>query len=217
MYVALLGLDGCGKSSILEKLKSDEKFNNYDFIWSRWKPKMLKPLYKIFAKKTITSNQTDDKKEKIYKKNFGLKKKIFKSNLIKKFWLKLAICDYKGTFKKNTKNALKENKSIVFDRYFYDLFIDQCINLKYDNETILYYINKYSKKFLSLDKVIFISVSPEICFSRKNDIPCMEYLEIRNEIYNYLAEQLNWIVISGEQDINDEYEEIVNNILGEIK
>ena len=36
--VALIGLDGSGKSANIEKMKRDSDYSDYNFLWVRWKP-----------------------------------------------------------------------------------------------------------------------------------------------------------------------------------
>lgn len=212
-FVALLGIDGCGKSTILDLMQEDLNFKDYHFVWVRWKPYFLKPLYKLVNKGKMTSNNQDELNSEYIRKS-SIKSKLFKSNVVKKTWLKMAYFDYKYTFKKKTKK-LKKSGNIVFDRYYYDLFIDQGINFKLNNEQIYNLIKKYEKKFLHLDKVLYIRVTPETSFARKNDIPNMEYLNKRFEIYEYLAEKMNWQVINAEQELHDEYDYILNVLKGE--
>ena len=119
-----------------------------------------------------------------------------------------AISDYKKQFAEKTKDAIGSNKNIVFDRYYLDLFIDQGINFGYTPEQVYSEIVKYKKSFPAMDKVIYIDVSPEVCFARKDDIPSMDYLEKRFNIYKYIAQREKWTVINGEQELEKVYSEI---------
>lgn len=208
MYrVALLGIDGCGKSTILEKMKGDETFQNCRFLWMRWKPYFLRPLYKLLNKGKYEAIREQSELNTDYKKKSSLKKKLFRNPLIRNIWLKLAVWDYRFTFRKQIK-GIKKEENIVFDRYFYDLFIDQGLNFGYSKEKIYELICKNEKKFFPLDKVLYIRIRPETGFSRKKDIPNMEYLNKRFEVYEYLAERMGWQAIDAEKSLEEEYMDI---------
>ncbi len=49
--VALIGLDGSGKSANIDIMKKDADYSGYIFTWVRWKPTLLKPLYVLMGKK----------------------------------------------------------------------------------------------------------------------------------------------------------------------
>lgn len=51
--VALIGLDGSGKSANIEKMKLDSDYSDYNFLWVRWKPTLLKPGLYVDGKKGI--------------------------------------------------------------------------------------------------------------------------------------------------------------------
>lgn len=207
----LVGLDGCGKSTVLNMLKED--YSSYSFLWCRYKPKLVEKFYKMFNKgyyrdgKLISQTELDDK----YKKKDSLKSKIFKSKIIRKIWLRITFFDYKSSFKKNYA-SLKNKKAVIFDRYYYDFFIDQLINYSESPEVILKHILKNKNRFPSIDKVFYIRVSPNVCYLRKNDIPNIEYLEKRLVIYDFLSKSLGWHVIDGEQPLESEYREIINQM-----
>ena len=65
-------------------------------------------------------------------------------------------------------------------------------------------------------KIIYIKVSPDVCFARKDDIPNMEYLSRRYEIYEYIAKKQNWYVIDGEKELPVVYDNIKSIILDEV-
>ena len=92
--VALIGLDGSGKSANIDLMKKDTGYSDYDFLWVRWKPTLVKPLYKIIGNKAgkkstdKPENADNNDREKLraeYDKKKALKKKEKK---LLKMWLK---------------------------------------------------------------------------------------------------------------------------------
>ena len=133
--------------------------------------------------------------------------------ITRKLWFFYAIGDYKRQFHNKTQQLIANGSNIIFDRYYLDLFIDQGINFGYSPEKIFQEIEKYKAEFPVMDKIIYIKVSPEVCFARKDDIPNMEYLSRRFEIYEYIAKKQNWYVIDGEKELPVVYDNIKSIIL----
>ena len=49
--IALIGLDGSGKSANIERMKQDESYRDYHFVWVRWKPVLQRPAYWLLNRK----------------------------------------------------------------------------------------------------------------------------------------------------------------------
>lgn len=221
MKVALIGLDGSGKSANMNIMKDDKEYSSFNFLWVRWQPSVTMVLYKIKHRNDVVGVRQDSeagkKKQVALNKEYSRKKKIkdklFKNAVIRKLWMKYAIFDYRKQFEKKTKEYLIADSDIIFDRFYLDLFIDQGINFGYSPEKIYDEIQKNQKYFPVMDKTIYIRVSPEVCYARKDDIPNMDYLIKRYEIYEYIAQKQKWIVINGELPLEEVYANIKQNVL----
>ena len=228
MRIALIGLDGSGKSANIDKMKLDSDYSDYSFVWVRWKPTLLKPAYLLMEKKVskkkqnMESNTTDvdgKKSEKQtelnteYNVKSGLKERIFGNVIIRNTWMLLALLDYLFQFYIKVLPFIISGKNIIFDRCFLDLFVDQGINFGYKPEKIRNVIFKYSVLFPKIDRYIYIRVSPEICYKRKNDIPNLAYLNRRYEIYECLSNEKNWIKVDGELSFDEVNAQIQNVII----
>ena len=207
--VAMVGMDGSGKSANLNLMKNDKEFANTLFLWVRWEPCLLKPLYSILNKKQKTNSITLNES---YCKKSSTKKKLFKSGIVRNLWLIAAVIDYTIEFRRKTKVAFKSGKNIVFDRYYLDLFIDQGINFDSSPSQIEKMIKRYSFLFPDMDETIYIRVHPQVCLERKDDIPNIDYLNVRWNIYEYLAQTFGWKIIDGEQSLEKVYNEIKKTI-----
>ena len=225
MKIALIGLDGSGKSANINLMKKDDDYKDFEFLWVRWQPSITILLYKIKHRNDVTGVRKNDlngqkKQTKLnaeYSKKSAIKSKLFKTRLVRKIWMSYAIKDYKKQFIEKTKGAIEGDRNIVFDRYYLDLFIDQGINFGYTPKEVYSEILKYKKSFPVMDKVIYINVSPEVCFARKDDIPSMDYLEKRFNIYKYIGKCENWIVIDGEQELEKVYSDIKTAIFNDMR
>jgi thymidylate kinase len=203
--IALIGLDGSGKSANIEKMKMDIDYQKYKFVWVRWKPTLLKPAYWMLNRKI--SNRINNNQEEIstssvlnenYKAKAGIKEKIFNKPIVRAIWIQIAVLDYFIQFYAKTIKLIVEKNDIIFDRFFLDLFVDQGISFGYTPEQVDKLIKKYQKLFPRINQIIYIRVAPEICLQRKNDIPNMAYLLKRYVIYEYLSQSSKWMSIDGE-------------------
>lgn len=224
MKIALIGLDGSGKSANINLMKSDPEYKRFEFLWVRWQPSITVMLYKIRHRNDTVgarnNSESGKKKQKTLERNYqrkkGIKKILFGMGITRKLWFFYAIGDYKRQFHNKTQQLIANGSNIIFDRYYLDLFIDQGINFGYSPEKIFQEIEKYKAEFPVMDKIIYIKVSPDVCFARKDDIPNMEYLSRRYEIYEYIAKKQNWYVIDGEKELPVVYDNIKSIILDEV-
>lgn len=203
--IALVGMDGSGKSANLNMMKTDPDFADTAFLWVRWEPRLLKPAYFLLNKKQKTKSISLNES---YNKKAGTKSKVFKNPLIRNVWLRLAILDYTLQFRGKTKKTLKSGNNVVFDRYYLDLFIDQGINFDSTPHQIENMIRKYAYLYPKMLDTIYIRVHPEVCFTRKNDIPNIDYLNRRWNIYEHLSKAFSWTVVDGEQPFEEVYAQI---------
>lgn len=225
--IALIGLDGSGKSANINKMKVDNDYLNYKFVWVRWKPTLLKPAYILMEKKVSKKNRNIDKSIQVdgkigenqaelnadYNTKSGLKGKIFSNSVICAIWMFLALVDYFFQFHIKVLPLVLTGKNIIFDRFFLDLFIDQGINFNYSPEKICEEIRRYSFLFPRIDRFVYIQVSPDTCYKRKNDIPNMDYLNRRFYIYEQLSKGSVWRTVDGECQFEEVYAQIKNIIL----
>ena len=210
---ALMGLDGSGKSTILELLKQDPRFGGFSFVWVRWEPKLLKPLYRRLHGKKAERSEERPTAAARYGEKQQLKKRIFSDPLVGRLWLLAALFDYWLQFYKKYRPLHKSGKHIIFDRYYFDLFLDQGLNIGLTPEQIVKVIRRNAVLFPDIQKVIYIRVSPAVCFARKDDIPAMEYLNARFEVYELLNRELGWIAVNGEEPLEVVYRLVSATIL----
>lgn len=230
--IALIGLDGSGKSANIERMKQDGCYGNYRFVWVRWKPALLKPAYWLLNKKLSGKRKTQPEAERKgntehtgnaggrgqlgedYHAKSAVKGKVFRNPAVRTVWMTLALLDYIVQFYAKTAGLLVRNEKIIFDRFYLDLFVDQGINFGYSPEKICREIRRYGRLFPKTERLIYIRVSPETCYKRKDDIPGMDYLMKRYEIYELLSRERGWITVDGEKPFEEVYAEIKSHLIG---
>ena len=208
IFVCFTGIDGSGKSTLAKNTyeKLIEENFNVKLTYGRLVPFFSKILMlvgkKIFLKK-------DDMYED-YDSYINNKKNAFKKNpKLSNIYKKIIFLEFRIQVFLKIVLPYKFGKSIVADRYVFDTIINDLI---LENDEIENEINKQLKKiwehFQKPDFIFFVKVSEEIAFSRKNDIPSLNYLKIRNKMYSKLEDMEDIIVLDGTKKIDDLNKEI---------
>ena len=210
MIVYFTGIDGSGKSTIAVEIA--KKFNansTCDIIWARYSPRWIKMLIAPFKSKHV-SNGSDynTMSGKEYSDWTGFKKKITRNRLLSKALFFLQFIEY--SFQTRKIFNLK-TEHLVIDRYILDFIVDQSIN--YGNIEQSWLVKILLNRIKKINYVFFIDVEESIAFSRKSDIPSLEYLKVRRALYlQYIKKIPNGFVVKNESDINLAIEEIWKQI-----
>lgn len=204
--IVLTGIDGSGKTTqaelLLEKLSSDGIEVSY--VWSRWKPFLLRPLINRW-KRNLINNEAEPKSNNAYEEVKDKKHKLLKKPIFKWLWLTAFFIDYGLQMFIKIRIKLFSNKLIVSDRIFYDSIIDQAINLGEEKDSLLNSLNSFWIKILfpQPNLVMFIDCPGDIAFYRKYDAPNIEYLEDRRRLYLKLADEYGWIKLDGTLPVSE--------------
>ena len=210
IFVCIAGIDGSGKTTVSSEVL--KKLGGFKYVWARWEPFFLKPFIQYLNKKT---NEGTVKKidKAIYLTKKGLKKKILKSQIVKKTWLFLAECDYflQLIFKVLIPAIL--NKRILCDRYVYDFYLDQLINIEESPQYLSKFIQKRMLRvFPKPDLLVYIKVAAETGHRRKNDGTSVAYLKERKDYYDILKTIYKTVEVDGEENL----ETVVDKVYKEI-
>ena len=170
--VALIGLDGSGKSANIEKMKRDSDYSDYNFLWVRWKPTLLKPVYMLMEKKVSDKNKNIKMNVQVdgkcgvkqaelnadYNTKAGLKGKIFRNPIMRGTWMFFALVDYFFQFHIKTLSFIL---TCLLIRELISVFLQIELVRKYKNidfffhEWIIMYIFAYLLKPAISEKMIF--------------------------------------------------------------
>lgn len=213
MRIYITGIDGAGKSTVIENLKT-ELFadDEVEVIWARYKPKLLRYLVAPFKKsKTKGSTNFNDMNAVQYSNWSAFKKKITKNKFLSRVIFTLQYFEYSITVNKVLSKIKKSRSNTIVDRFIIDFLVDQSVNHSLSMN------NRIVKRLLSrltvFDYIIFLDVDEHIAFKRKDDIPSKEYLSVRREFYKaYVKELDNAFVVSNNNKLSDTIECIVKKI-----
>ena len=102
--------------------------------------------------------------------------------------------------------------TLLVDRYIYDNIVTYAANMGLGKEYMLKTMNGKWKHTPRADAIIYIKTPVDICFSRKDDTPDPLYLEIREPLYDEVAELYHAIIISGSQEKQKMLDEVMKAI-----
>jgi dTMP kinase len=100
---------------------------------------------------------------------------------------------------------------IVCDRYIYDTVItDWAVDMGFTKEQIVASLNTYLKLLPKPDIIFLVDVDENIAFSRKADLPSIDYLKDRRNLYLDIAKDFNMEILNGNRSQKDVFAQCVN-------
>ena len=182
ILICFSGIDGSGKTTLIKELIKDLKAKGIqaEYRWGKFESSLLRLL--ILIKNKLLLHESDLKEN--YERSLKLKNNLFSSNLISMLYEYFVLVNY--TFQVIFKIVipLKMGKNIVCDRYVYDTIVDLALDLRYPDGKIKHRLNQLFRLLPKPDVLFFIDVPEEVAFRRKNDIPSIEFLRNKKEVYS---------------------------------
>jgi thymidylate kinase len=216
IFVCFIGSDGSGKStladSIFQSIRNKKRIK-VKKVYGRHQPVLMKAVNilgrRIFFRAKNNDNDNDRSDQNNEKNNnemfldydeYLINKKLLYKKRSKLIYLytNLLIIEYYFQILFNIIIPYKLGYSIISDRYVYDtiindLAVDQGLSIK-DVKKIL---DRFWLFIPRPDIAFLVQVPEEVAIKRKNDIPSMSYLKIRNKLYNEIANSEQIIILDG--------------------
>lgn len=212
--VCFIGLDGSGKStSIEEALKHCKSLGmKVEVVRAAYVVEKLNKLIK-FGKKMTMKGHDDPYKQGDYSEYLKQMRKTNRKSFKYRVFSFLTTMEFKSQIRKRVKRKLKQGINLLIDRYIYDNAVTYCANLGLGSDFIHEIIDKKWVKAPRPDKIIYVKTPVETCLSRKNDIPDPLYLEIREPLYDLVANDYEATIIRGDQPLDDMKEEVLASVM----
>lgn len=184
ILICFTGIDGSGKTTIAEGLAQSIENSGITckYIWGGWRgfeSFLFKPIV-IFLKNSKKAGYKDTS-------IFAPKKK----NILFYF---LAWFDYCLRLYPNIRISLHKYDRVILDRYVYDVTVGVSI---IDGTRADRLLKKFFYIFPKPDQIFFIDVPVEVAYSRKKDIPSIEYLSTQKAIYLGMLKNDNVEMLDG--------------------
>ena len=210
--ICFMGLDGSGKSTSIAYvyMRLRERKIPTEIVRAAYVVKVMNLVIKLgkkFLMKKDSNPYSGDYKAYLESMRMqsekGVAYKVFSSITTIEFKFQIF-------FNIILKNAL--GRVLLVDRYIYDNAVTYAANLGLGMEYMERVIEKKWKHAPRPNLIIYIKTPVEVCCSRKNDIPDPLYLEIREPLYDKIASKYNAITVSGMQDKQKMFDEVMKNI-----
>lgn len=212
IFISFIGIDGAGKTTLAKKTFQKIRLTDKKIIYAygRFTPIFTKFLMyvgkQIFLnKKSDMFNDYDD-----YLKN---KKSVFqKKHRLAQIFTSFVILEYFFEVLFKIIIPYKMGYSIITDRYVHDTVInDIAVDLDFSPEQTNSILEKFWSFLPKPNITFFVKIPQEIAFNRKDDIPSLNYLKIRNNYYeNLSSDEIK--IIDGTSNIEDLKKQIIFQI-----
>lgn len=202
------GIDGAGKTTLSKRLIKilNEKGFKCEYVYARLNPFILRPFIlmgdQLFLRgKNVSKN---------YPAYCGTKREaINRHPFLSTIYQRILLLDYFLQIFVTVKLPVIFGRNIVCDRYVYDTVItDLAVDMNYSRDQVLDLINSLLRFFPKPDVTFLTDIPEEIAYSRKNDVPSIEYLKERRGVYLSIGKEYGMVVLDGSRTLEELQHEI---------
>lgn len=211
-FICFTGIDGSGKTTLAKSLVEAMKKNGIEsrYVYNRFNPFMLKPF--IIVARALLLRGKDMFEDYIADSN--AKRRIFKNRFLSIVYQSFLLFDYSFQIFLKVKIPLMLGKNIICDRYIYDtVCTDLAIDLNYSDDKIVNILKKCLYLFPKPDMTFLIDVSEEVAYGRKDDVPSVDYLKDRRNIYLEIGRVYEMIILDGTKDLTELKDVVENKVI----
>ena len=210
--ICFMGLDGSGKTSCIEHacaqlrqrgIRAEVVRAAYVIRWLRSPVRLAKKLLMRKDSDPFTGNYV------AYLKSLRLH--AGRSGVYKIFSLLTAV-EFHLQILFNIRLKRLTGRVLLVDRYIYDNAVTHAANLGRDAEYMRKILRSRWRHAPQPDKIIYVKTPVETCLSRKDDIPDPLYLQLREPLYEKMAEICGAAVVSGAQDLKSMLRQTMDEI-----
>jgi thymidylate kinase len=214
--LVLMGLDGSGKSTqaglLCEWLRRQGLAA--EVVWMRGESYLTRPVLRV-GKCLLRAPRQEKRGDGIksgpdYHRYVGAKHSLFTNKLLRSIWRMLTIFDLYITFRLALRRIPRRTGILVLDRYFYDSLID--IDSAFGaqgREAQRMLASPLLRLFPQPDRVYLLDIPPEEAMERKDDIPSLEYLRERYQMYVRMAEAVGAVKVDASKGIDQVKAELI--------
>lgn len=197
IFICFIGIDGSGKSTLSQNIFVDMNMKNKKVrkTYGRYQPRIGKFLMSMGKKLFLD----DVNMFRNYDEYLDSKKNLFKkTSRLAKLYINLILLEYYFEIMFKIILPMKFGYSIVSDRYVHDTIInDVAVDMDLSSENVNQLLEKFWNFVPKPNITFYLKVPEEIAQKRKNDIPSLNYLKIRNKFYNELVNYEKIVVLDG--------------------
>ena len=204
-FICFIGIDGSGKTTQAKTLvdrMAAEGFKS-QYVYNRFIPILIRPAMAVARMVFLRGkNMYRD-----YTEFSRSKKTLFKSRVLSSLYRSLLLFDYFFQTMLKVRIPLLCGKNLVCDRYIYDTVVtDLAVDLDYSEERVGKTLDNYFRFTPRPDLVVLLDVPEDLAFQRKDDIPSVDYVRERRQLYMDMAVQSihesKLLVVDGSQEVD---------------
>ncbi len=193
--VVFTGIDGSGKTTAAKLTQSRLNKGGVEcsYVWGRFGSILIDSLVRV-SKKTIFSQTFDNKPANDFQR---AKSYVFRNRFTGLLYTSFMLVDYIWQLLYKFWLPHIRRINLVCDRYSYDTIIDLTVDLAYSIDTCQRLLKIFHLLAPRPDVTFLIDLPVEVAFGRKEDIPSLEYLRRRRELYNHVSGKYGFITLDG--------------------
>jgi thymidylate kinase len=193
--VVLLGIDGTGKSTQAERLKTvaERRGLRTQVVWSRWDPLLLRPVINL-GRKGISDDASDDAELSLTLR----KRRLFSNPVLRVAWRWVASLDHFVQVAPKIALALRYNDIVISDRYYFDTLVDMGVNFGGTPGR-----SGFLRLFPKPDEVILLDGDESVLRERNSRANPLSHLLARRPRYLAMSRELGWHVVDATAPVDD--------------
>ena len=193
LFCIVLGPDGVGKSTTIQRLQSELQTLLGPCTKQRWRPGVIRKVA------PETSNRMPHAK-------------LQRGSIASMLSLLGLALDFSIGYVALAYPAMVRSETFIFDRYFHDLLIDPK-RYRYAGPM---WLPRYVSRFVPPRKAIFIilDADEEVILRRKQELPLHELKRQRKAYRSFSSRMLNSMVVSTDRAVDEIVSEIMDKIVG---
>ena len=223
--VTVVGTDGSGKTTLSDRLVDCliSCGHRAERVWLGAESKLMsapRAFLKLFWKQPGSEPEaaalTSMSSVKGYRAEIERKNRLAaRSRIATRIYVALALADYRIQISAKLWRHRRLDV-IVADRYLFDVVVNIGLALGWPPEKVVSLAQRQLARFPIPQVRIFLRVEPEVSFSRKDDIPDIDYLRLRLRYYDAIANAFGFKVLDGTLPIESNAERLLDFVLDEL-
>ncbi len=201
LFICFTGIDGSGKTTqalLLEKWLAARGLQSR-YVWSRAEVLGMRSIFLFLGRRALgTSAREIFSDPATHRKYQSRKSDLMKNPLVRTLWSAMQRIEHLVQINRDIRRNMQNGNVIVCDRYLWDSTIDLAVLHEKPPEWLYSRLNTFMWRFVPRPTItFFMDLPPAEAMKRKNDIPSLDDVSQRSQLYRYLAGREPFTVIDG--------------------
>ncbi len=205
LLICIIGIDGSGKTTQAKLLVDWLTLQNIkaNYIWSRGEVRTLRRVFLLIGRKALGTSSQKIANDIESSHNYQSRKsRLMKIPIVRILWSIATYIEHIIQINLDIRPKLQDGYCVICDRYLWDSNVDLAVLNNKDPKWLSSKLNRFMWKLIPKPDITFvIDIPHDEAQKRKDDIPSLEYVKKRAELYRYLAKCYSLIEIDGQRDI----------------